>query len=192
MLDSLVDLVEGSSLGYLIIAALAWADALFPTVPGEAALFTGAILAASGAMALPLVGLAGFVGGVTGDCTAYALGRRYGARVRLRAGRLAPQFAWAERHLQERGEAIVIVARFIPGGRTVVAYAAGSVGFPARRFVGADAIAAAAWATYACAAGYLGGLAFRDSLWQPLVLATVLAMLIGLAAERWRRTRYST
>jgi SNARE associated Golgi protein len=43
---------------------------------------------------------------------------------------------------------IIVVARFIPGGRTATTYAAGTVGMPWRRFLPADAIAVALWALY--------------------------------------------
>jgi membrane protein DedA with SNARE-associated domain len=192
VLQGLTDLVEGSPLGYVVIAVLAFADAIFPAIPGEAALFTGAILAADGAMALPLVGAAAMVGGFLGDCTAFWLGRRLGPallRRLVRSRRLRERIDWATGQLERRGEGIILVARFIPSGRTAVSFAAGSVGFAWRRFWPADLLAASAWALYGSIAGYLGGVAFRDQLLLPLALATVLAAVLGLLAEGVRRTR---
>jgi membrane-associated protein len=190
VLDSLTDLVEGSPWGYLAVLALVAGDSLLPAVPGEAALFTGGILAQRDLLSAPLVMLAAFVGAWAGDCVAYALGRLVGTRVRdrlVRGRRMAERIAWIERQLEDRGRLIVLTARFIPGGRQATSYSAGALRYPARRFVPIDGLAAALWAVYGTLAGYLGGAAFKDSLWQPLALATLVAVLVGVAGERLRR-----
>jgi membrane protein DedA with SNARE-associated domain len=83
----------------------------------------------------------------------------------------------------------VIVGRFIPGGRTASTFAAGTLCLGYRRFVLADAAAAGAWALYASMLGYLGGSAFRDNTWEPLLLSLGVAAAITLAIEAWRRHR---
>jgi len=79
------------------------------------------------------------------------------------------------------------VARFIPGGRTATTYAAGTVGMPWRRFLPADAIAAALWALYAAGLGYIGGAAFQDNLWLPMLIAAGASLLVGGLGELVRR-----
>ena len=44
---------------------------------------------------------------------------------------------------------ILVVCRFIPGGRTAVTLSCGLIGYPRRRFVAATAVAAVVWALYA-------------------------------------------
>jgi membrane-associated protein len=77
----------------------------------------------------------------------------------------------------------VIVGRFIPAGRTATTFACGTVGYPYRRFVVVDAVAATSWAAYTAMLGFLGGNAFRDALWQPLLIGLGVAFVLGLAAE---------
>ena len=57
-----------------------------------------------------------------------------------------------------------------------------------RRFLPADAGAALLWALYASALRYFGGQAFTHNLWEPLLLATVVALLVTGAGEVLRRT----
>jgi membrane protein DedA with SNARE-associated domain len=85
----------------------------------------------------------------------------------------------------------VITGRFIPGGRLVVTFSAGGLGFPWRRFIVFDAIAGTLWATYAALLGYFGGSTFEHSTWKALVLAFGIAAAITGAIElvRWLRRR---
>ena len=61
---------------------------------------------------------------------------------------------------------MIIVCRFIPGGRTAVTLCCGLIRYSWRRFTVATAIAAQIWAWYAFLAGRLGGQAFEH---QPLL-----------------------
>jgi membrane protein DedA with SNARE-associated domain len=58
---------------------------------------------------------------------------------------------------------VIIVCRFIPGGRTAVTLTCGLLGYERRRFVIATAVAAVIWALYAFFIGRLGGKASRTS-----------------------------
>ena len=96
---------------------------------------------------------------------------------------------WARIHLEDHGVWIIIVARFIPGGRTATTYVAGTVGMPwKRRFLPADAIAVAAWSLYASALGYLGGASFEDNFWLPMLIGAGASLLVGAIGELVRRT----
>jgi membrane-associated protein len=83
---------------------------------------------------------------------------------------------------------IVVAARFIPGGRTATTFAAGTLEHPWRRFIAADATAAALWSIYTVSIGYLGGQAFEESLWKPLAVGLAVAALVAVAGEAARRT----
>ena len=57
-------------------------------------------------------------------------------------------FDWAEQQLEERGSYIVVVARFIPFGRTAVTFTAGYTrGLPWHRFFRYDVVAGGLWAS---------------------------------------------
>ncbi|TDE12233.1 DedA family protein [Jiangella asiatica] len=159
--------VMGSPWVYAIMFAIAALDAFFPAVPSESLIITGGVFAASdGEPTLLFVILAGAAGAFLGDHISYFIGRTAGTRVRNRllgGKRATATFSWAERMLAERGGLILIVARYIPGGRTAVTLTAGTVAYPLRKFTFFDAIAALSWGTYSGMIGYLGGHAFEDN-----------------------------
>jgi membrane-associated protein len=192
--DQLVDLISGEPWAYLIVFALAFLDAVIPLFPSETAVITGGVLAAEGKVSLALVILVGAVGAVLGDNLAYFLGRHFSEPVHRRffKGEKAQQrLGWAERQLEERGGELIITGRFIPGGRLVVTFSAGGLGFPWRRFIVFDCIAGTIWATYAALLGYFGGSTFEHSTWKALLLAFGIAAAItgGIELVRWLRKR---
>jgi membrane protein DedA with SNARE-associated domain len=192
--DQLVDLISGAPWAYLIVFALAFLDAVIPLFPSETAVITGGVLAAEGKISLTLVIVVGAVGAVLGDNLAYLLGRHFREPIhrRLFRGEKAQQrLAWGERQLQERGGELIITGRFIPGGRLVVTFSAGGLGFPWRRFIVFDVVACVIWATYAALLGYFGGSTFEHSTWKALLLAFAIAASItgGIELVRWLRRR---
>lgn len=190
MFDSLTDLITDSALTYLVIAGFVALDAVFPVVPGETLITSGGILAANGELSLPLVVLAGTLGGVVGDNASYLAGAKLGRRVAPRlfkSERAERQLRWARHQLDRRGAVIILVARFVPGGRTATTFAAGTLEYEWRRFLVADTVAVVLWAVYAAMLGYLGGEAFRDSFWKPLVAAIVVGSLLAALGELYRR-----
>jgi membrane protein DedA with SNARE-associated domain len=152
---------------------------------------TAAVLAAGGHLQIALVVLAAVVGAMIGDNSAYGLGR--GGLRRLADRLLASpgaqrRLAWAHAQLKENGPWIIVVARFIPGGRTATTYAAGTLEMAWRsRFVPADLVAAVAWSLYAAGLGYIGGATFEHNLWIPLVIAGGASIVVALLGELLRR-----
>jgi hypothetical protein len=84
---------------------------------------------------------------------------------------------------------LIVVCRFIPGGRTAVTLCCGIVRYDQRRFVIATAIAGVIWASYSFFIGRLGGKAFEDKPWAGLLLALGIAVAISLLIELVRRIR---
>jgi membrane protein DedA with SNARE-associated domain len=186
---------DASGWAYVVLMAFALLDALIPVVPSEASVITAGVVAADGGLSLPLVIAAAAVGAFLGDNTAYLLGRRLGARAEgrlvssARGQRLA---AWARKQLADRGGELIIIGRFIPGGRTAVALTAGTTGYPWARFAAYDVAAALVWASYAALLGFFGGRAFERAPWKGLILAFGLALSVTAATEvvrSWRRRR---
>jgi membrane protein DedA with SNARE-associated domain len=135
-------------------------------------------------------------GAFAGDNTAYFLGSRYGTRINERffqTEKAKARIAWAHRQVQERGGELIVIARFIPAGRTVVTLSCGTLGYRWRRFVFYDAIAATIWAVYAALLGYLGGHAFEEQPWKGLLLAFAIAFAVTGTVElvRWYLKRRS-
>src|SRR5437763_4737869 len=145
MFDHLLHLLSQPPEAYLIVFAMALGDGVFPAFPSETALIIGGLLSVVGDLTLGWVIVAGAVGAFVGDGVSYALGRFVGrpAQARfLRGERAARALNWAQQQLDERGGLVVIVARYVPGGRTAATFTAGLTHYPYSRFAVFDAAAA--------------------------------------------------
>jgi membrane-associated protein len=191
--NSLVNAVSGAWWSYPLVFGVAMLDAFFPLVPSETVAITAGVLAGSGDLSLPLSIVAAATGAIVGDNISYGIGNWLGERTvkRLFRGERAHKgFAWAERTLEERGMYLVVIARFIPGGRTATTFASGYVHtFPWRRFILADVIAGTCWGLYTVLLGYVGGKAFEDAPWKGLLIAFAIAVAIAGGVELVRHLR---
>jgi membrane protein DedA with SNARE-associated domain len=189
---SAFDLLSQPPEAYLIVFALALGDAVVPVLPSEAALITAGLLSVVGDLTLGWVIAAGALGAYCGDGISYALGRFVGRpfQERFLAGnRTERALAWSERQLEERGGFLLVVARYVPGGRTAATFTCGITHFPYPRFAAFDALAALSWAVYASALGYFGGRFFENHAWVALLVAFGIAGALTLAVEGVRRLR---
>jgi membrane-associated protein len=182
-----------SILSYVIAIVIPALDAIFPVLPSETAVIALGVATAGSTdprIAL-LVGCAA-LGAFLGDNLSYLIGRRFGPWADRRffsSARGARQRAWAEQSLERYGAQLIIVCRFIPGGRTAVTLCCGLIGYPRRRYVPATAVAAALWATYSFFIGRLGGKAFEDNVWAGLLLSVGITLVISALVEAVRRIR---
>jgi membrane-associated protein len=175
---------------YPLITGIVAGDAVLPLLPGETAVVTGGVLSSNGGLLLPLVILAGAVGAFLGDTVMYLLGRWAGPWTRrtIFSGRRSTKtIDWAEEQLRKRGGLIIVVARFVPGGRTATTFVAGATGYALRRFLVADAIGAVLWAAYNALIGRVGGATFQNEPWKGLLLASGIALLGAGMIEAARR-----
>jgi membrane protein DedA with SNARE-associated domain len=193
MLDTLVDAVSSSNWTYLVLFAFAFGDVLFPLIPSETAVITAGVLAATGDLELPLIIVCAAAGAILGDNTAYLIGRQLTefVRGRLFRGEKRRHLDRAEAALRDRGGSLIIIGRFIPGGRSAVCFAAGALHYPWPRFLGFDIAAGILWACYAALIGYIGGEAFEESPIKAILVALGIAFGIAAAIEgiRWWRRR---
>ena len=195
MFQQFTDLVSNASgWAYAILFALALLDALVPIVPSETSVITAGVVASSGDLNLMLVILFAATGAFAGDNISYLIGRRFGPRIERRffgSEKGRKRVAWAHRQIEERGGELIVIARFIPAGRTVVTLSSGTLGYPWGRFVLFDAIAATSWALYASLLGYVGGHTFEAQPWKGLLLAFAIAFAVTGTVElvRWWRRR---
>jgi membrane-associated protein len=193
--ESIVDAVSGSDWSYLVVFAVAAIDAFFPLVPSEATAIAAGVVAGAGGLSVELCILAAATGAFVGDNISYAGGHFLGDRLQRRffSGEKARgRLEWADRMLKERGWYLIVVARFIPGGRTVTTFTAGftsAISWP--KFLLFDAIAGAIWGSYSVLLGYLGGRSFEEEPWKGLLLAFAIALAVTgvVEAVRWARHR---
>jgi membrane-associated protein len=193
LLQGLIDLLTGSLWTYPLLLGICAGDALIPAFPSETALIVCGIQAARGQLSLELVIVFAAAGAFTGDNASYAVGRWLGrpAVKRFFMGEVAQgRLDWARNFLKERGSYVLIVARFIPGGRTATTFTAGLVRLRwMTRFGPYVFVAAILWAVYGGLLGYLGGRLFEDQPIYALLVALGIAALITVGVEAWRRFR---
>jgi membrane protein DedA with SNARE-associated domain len=183
---------------YLALFGFLTVDAMVPVVPVQAIMITTGALTVYGDLNLALVISIGALGMFTGDSLAFLLGRSTGGVGRhwlggLRA-RLAPKSEEAEaksgarkaaerftRGLRRPGPLVLLLCRFVPGGRMAAGFHAGRTGYPLKLFALYDGAAAVSWATYGGLVGHVGGTAITQSAWRLFAIAALAAVVFGTA-----------
>jgi membrane-associated protein len=136
-------------------------------------------------------------GAYVGDRVSYLIGGCSAARLgRNRRSRGVHE--WVGRLLHSRGGLIILFARYLPGGRSATAFAAGLVSYPLARFRWYTAAGVLLWATQAALLGYLGGTVFAGhpllglaAGWGGAAALTGLAIAAQRAHATVRRRRAS-
>jgi membrane protein DedA with SNARE-associated domain len=194
LFDQFVHWVSGAWWTYPLVFAVSAIDAFFPVVPSEATVITAGVVAGAGDLSLPLVIGCAAAGAIVGDNICYGLGSWLGEKrvkgIFARNDKSRRAFDWASEQVAERGFYLIIVGRFIPGGRTAVTFSCGFThAIRWRRFIVADVIAGVLWASYAALLGYFGGKQFEDAPWKGLLLAFGIAVAATGVIELARRLR---
>ena len=190
-MSTLFEIQPDSILSYLIAVLFPALDAILPVVPSETAIVAlGVATAGSLDPRLLLLVTLAAAGAVVGDNLCYVLGRHFGPwldRKMFSRERGSRHRKWAQDTLERFGARLIVVCRFIPGGRTVVTFTCGAVGYPWRRFLPATVVSGAIWASYAFVIGRIGGTTFSSKPWLGLIMALGLALVVSLSAEVVRR-----
>ena len=180
----------------LVIFIIALLDSIVPIVPSETTVIIGGIAAGQGDQALFLVIALGAIGAFCGDSIAYFIGRRFSSRVTKMLGRKngdgEEKIAKAAKQIDKRGGLLLITARFIPGGRTLMTLSCGGTRRPYKSwFIPWDILAASLWASYAAIIGFFFGEVFEDdhttAFW--LAFGTALGITALIELVRWMRHR---
>lgn len=180
----------------VVIAIIAYLDSIVPVVPSETTVIIGGVAVSIGEApySLWMVIACGAGGAFLGDASAYLIGRRFAARFERRAARrekLRRRLDWAAEQIRSRGGLLLITARFIPGGRTILTVSSGITRQPAGWFLRWVAVAVTIWATYAAGLAYVVGKPFKDNhtaaFW--VAFGTALGVNIVIEVVRHRRDR---
>lgn len=181
--------VSGGWWFLLVIIVIATLDSVFPVVPSETTMIIGGVgasAAGAGPYPLILVIICGALGAFAGDNLSYQIGLRAHAWVERRAAkqeRTARRLEWATEQIEERGGLLLITARFIPGGRTLLTLSCGMTRQNKKWFASWIAIAGTIWATYASVLGYAFGTQFEDDHTKAFLLAFGAALSITILIE---------
>ena len=180
---------------YLAVFGFLAVDAMVPVVPIQAIMITSGALTVYGNLSLPLLIVVGGLGMFAGDSIAFVIGRTAGRHLggnHLSAflHRFAPKNEHSKtkqaaerftRGLRRPGPLVLLLCRFVPGGRMAAGYHAGRSGYPIRLYVAYDGAAALAWASYGGLVGHLGGTAVTQSAWRLFAIAAAAAVIFGTA-----------
>jgi len=109
-------------------------------------IIAAAVLVYYGALSAPLVIVLAIFGVVLGDALALYAGARLGDGLARRRwlSRIVPpeRLSRAQEQFRRRGHGLLFIARFLPGVRTAVFFAAGTLGIPLRALWLYDGVAA--------------------------------------------------
>ncbi|MFC4108986.1 DedA family protein [Micromonospora zhanjiangensis] len=180
---------------YLLVGLIIGLESMGIPLPGEIALVSAALIAATGVVAPEWVAGAAALGAIVGDSVGYAVGRRGGRPLLERLGRRFPRHLGpshllrAEEMFGRWGVWAVFFGRFVALLRILAGPLAGALRVPYRKFLIANAAGGLLWAfgtTYLLF--YLGRVAERwlkDFSWAALVVA----VLAGIGSTLWLRRR---
>ncbi|MCU1367765.1 MAG: hypothetical protein JWN39_3404 [Ilumatobacteraceae bacterium] len=193
VLDSVFDRLQDISTThwfYGVIFAIALLDSIVPIVPSETAVILGGIAAAQHHLNIWIVIGAAALGAACGDNVAYGIGKRFSGPIQRwydKKPKRARKLAWATNQLHTRGGSLLLTARFIPGGRTIITLTSGITRQKRWRFVLFVLIACAIWAGYAGGLGYLFGNTFEEDQRTALLIAFGAALAFTVVIEVIRR-----
>lgn len=177
---------------YPIILAVAFLDSFFPVVPSETMVIIGGVSAGLGQLEWPIVALLAAGGAFLGDNFAYYIGVFFSERLQRRYNKSdkgRQRLRWAQHQIENRGGNLLITARFIPGGRTIVTLTCGITGQSRRWFMKWSAIAAVIWGLYATLLGFIGGKSFEDNHTKAFLTAFSIAIVATVLVEIVRHFR---
>ncbi|MCO8272413.1 DedA family protein [Actinoplanes sp. TRM 88003] len=198
-MTELLTMMATPAWAYLALFGFLAVDALIPVVPIQAIMITSGALTVYGNLDLALVIAVGALGMFTGDAIAFVLGRssadRGSGRLAALRARYAPKHddenkdpsrtkqaaARFTRGLRRPGPLVLLLCRFVPGGRMAAGFHAGRRGYPVKLFVLYDGAAALAWGSYGGLVGHIGGTAITQSAWRLFAIAATAAVVFGTA-----------
>lgn len=171
---------------YVIIYVIAVLDSVLPIVPSETLVIIGGVSAGLGDLSIVLVILAAGLGAFTGDNMSYLIGRRASVTVTRRYERTEKGKKRLEtviHQIHERGGLLLITARFIPGGRTILTLSCGITRQDRKWYATWIGIAATIWALYASLLGFIGGKTFEENHTLAFIVAFATAVSVTVVIE---------
>lgn len=168
---------------YVVVLLVIGVESMGIPLPGEVALVSASLLAATGTVSPWGVAAGAAAGAIIGDSAGYLIGRRYGRSLFERVGRRFPRHMGpakierAQRSFQRHGLWAVFFGRFVMLLRILAGPLAGWLRLPYPRFLLANAGGGILWAGGTTFAVYLVGQAaerwLKDASW--ILLAAVVA-----------------
>jgi len=185
---------------YAVVVVLTFAETgtMFFLVPGEIGLLVAGAAAGVGKLNLVAMVVLACMAALLGDATGFAIGRRYGPRLRETwIGRKLGADSWvrADDLVRRRRGLIVLVGRWVGFLRAIMPATAGMSGMRFRReFLPWDIAGAISWASICVIGGYKLGdnwetLASKLGTVGTVLGAAVVVLVGGVYVVRHRRAR---
>ncbi|MFM9138645.1 MAG: DedA family protein [Actinomycetota bacterium] len=171
---------------YVIIYVIAVLDSVLPIVPSETLVIIGGVSAGLGDLSIVLVILAAGLGAFTGDNMSYLIGRQASVTVTRRYERTEKgkkRLDTVIHQIHDRGGLLLITARFIPGGRTILTLSCGITRQDRKWYATWIGIAATIWALYASLLGFIGGKTFEENHTLAFIVAFATAVSVTVVIE---------
>lgn len=184
---------------YALLFGLLFSCGIGAPINEDILLLAAAALTLHGVMEpVPLM-IVSWFGLIAGDALVFHWGHRFGARMlrhRWGARIVSPQrLEELQETMRRYGPAYIFVVRFLPGIRTMLFFAAGSLKMPYRHLFVYDGLAAAIeLPILVYTVRYIGGRWQEITGWiqrsaDVLMLALLVALVAAFAWSRWRRAR---
>jgi membrane-associated protein len=171
------------ALAYLALAGLVGIESAGIPLPGETALFTGALLADDGRLSIVVVIVVAAAAAIMGDNLGYLGGRRLGRRFAERPGAFADYrrtaLDQADRFFARHGAKAVFLGRWVTGLRIWAAWVAGITHMRWKTFFTFNALGGICWAISIGLAGYFAGHAAQKLVERVGVGAAIAVVVLG-------------
>lgn len=197
MLQEISELVESG--GYLAIAALMFAENVFPPIPSEIVLPLAGYEVTRGSLGFLATVAAATLGSLLGAYVLYAIGRFGGRPVVLRWGRVlrvgAADLDRSEGWFRRWGDWVVLGGRVVPLARSLVSIPAGTLRMPVVRFTVLTTAGSLVWNLVLIGAGYALGRRWEQvaevvgRYSDVAAVLVVVAIAAGIAFLLRRRSR---
>ena len=164
-------------------------DALLPFMPSDTTVLVVGVLVVEHPTRLFLLIVVAAAGAFAGDCLSYVIGRRSGRMLKRLTSddRGRRRYQWVSMQLRKHGTLLILLARYVPGGRVATMVTAGALSYPKRKFLVTEGIATVLWAAFFALLGYVGGESFEEHPAKGLLLAIAIGIVLAALIEVGRR-----
>lgn len=192
VLSRLTDFLQGllpSPWLWAVVFVVSALDALLPFMPSDTTVIVVGVLVVADPVKLFLLIVVAAAGAFAGDLLGYLIGRR-GHRMLSRLTRTDDgrrRYEWVLAQLRRHGTLLILLARYVPGGRVATMLTAGALRYPTRKFLITEGIATVIWAAFFALIGYIGGASYEEHPAKGLLLAFAIGIGLALLVEVGRR-----
>ncbi|WP_328859661.1 DedA family protein [Streptomyces sp. NBC_00306] len=179
MLSDLTHELIGSPLILAVALLAVFLDALVPVMPSGTLVLAASLWATTQEVGLLAVAVPVAAASVLGDLLVVTLARSRP----LRRPALTSAAARMGKALTGRLGRTTVAARFVPGGRTVLAVAVGTTGVSRRRHLFWSVVGGVLWAGYLTGLGRLNSLWF-DASWLGFAVSVAATVVMGACLAR--------